>query len=90
MQPGHSERDPENIVQKEILDFHFFPRSTFIAIDSWFLMIKNDATCHMWICLHSVLLKRHTKGMPEPTRSRTNLAIPALGCRTAVLASTLS
>lgn len=28
------------------------------------LMIKNDATCNLWKCLHSVLTRRHTKGMP--------------------------
>lgn len=40
-------------------------------------MIKNDATCHMWICLYSVLLKRHTKGMPtlsQPAATQTWLS----------------
>lgn len=79
VRPGHSERELGNIIQKEIFDFHFFPRSTFIGFWWWYFMVldgtwlKNDATCHMWICLYSVLLERHQKGCPhsEPTRNHS-------------------
>lgn len=48
VQPGHGGREFENVVEKEIFYFHFFPRITFI--DPWYLMIKNDVICG-YVCI---------------------------------------